>query len=99
MLKKSGFEIVEHKFLISTSSWIISAHNYLKDRGWPALVWRFFSYQNPILLALAVGMDTLRIRLGQTTSNQRVLARRPPARAERSPAPHGRKDDARATLA
>lgn len=99
VLEKNGFEIVAHEFLISTSSWIISAHNYLKDRGWPAPIWRFFSYQNPILLALAVGMDTLRIRLGQSTSNQRVLARRPPARAERSPAPHGRKDDARATLA
>jgi len=76
MLEARGFEVVRAEYLISTSSWIISHHNYLKDRGWPAWVWRFFSYQNPVLLALAVLVDTTRIRLGLDTSNQRVIARR-----------------------
>ena len=81
MLEKNGFEVVHKEFLISTSSWIISCHNALKDRGWPAPIWRFFSYKNPALLALAVLTDTIRIKLGRSTSNQRIIARR--RRAER----------------
>jgi SAM-dependent methyltransferase len=80
MLEARGFEVVRSEYLISTSSWIISHHNYFKDRGWPRFVWRFFSYQNPLLLALAVAIDTVRIRLGHETSNQRVIARRRGAR-------------------
>jgi len=76
MLEARGFEVVRRECLISTSSWIISHHNYFKDRGWPRWVWRFFSYQNPILLAVAVAIDTVRIRLGLDTSNQRVIARK-----------------------
>lgn len=76
MLDQRGFEIARSEYLISTSSWIISHHNYFKDRGWPRFVTRFFSYQNPILLGLAVVIDTLRIRLGRETSNQRVIGRK-----------------------
>jgi len=76
MLDARGFEIARREYLISTSSWIISHHNYFKDRGWPRFIVRFFSYQNPILLALAVAIDTLRIRLGRDTSNQRVIGRK-----------------------
>lgn len=77
MLETRGFEIVRHEYLISTSSWIISHHNYAKDRGWPLFAQRFFDYQNPILLGLAVIVDSLRTRLGLETSNQRVIARKP----------------------
>ena len=77
MLETKGFEIARREYLISTSSWIISHHNYAKDRGWPRWLQRFFNYQNPILLALAVVLDSSRTRLGLETSNQRVIARRP----------------------
>jgi len=40
-------------------------------------VQRFFTYQNPLLLALAVLIDTLRMRLGYETSNQRIIGRKP----------------------
>jgi hypothetical protein len=63
-------------YLISSSSWIISHHNFFKDRGWPGWFWRFFSYQNPILLGIAVVIDTLRVRFGGDTSNQRVIGRK-----------------------
>ena len=76
LLESKGFEIVRVEFLISTSSWIISHRNYFKDRGWPASWWRFFSYQNPLLLGLAIGIDSLRIRLGLETSNMRLIARK-----------------------
>lgn len=77
MLEDRGFEIVRRESLISTSSWIISHHNYLKDRGYPMCLRRFFNYQNPILLGIAVVIDTLRTRAGYETSNQRVIGRKP----------------------
>jgi 2-polyprenyl-3-methyl-5-hydroxy-6-metoxy-1,4-benzoquinol methylase len=77
MLESRGFEIERAESLISTSSWIISHHNYFKDRGYPLFIRRFFNYQNPILLGLAIVIDTLRTRLGCETSNQRVIGRKP----------------------
>jgi 2-polyprenyl-3-methyl-5-hydroxy-6-metoxy-1,4-benzoquinol methylase len=76
MLEERGFEVIRAECLISTSAWIISCHNYAKDRGWPMWVRRFFNYQNPILLGLAVVIDTLRTKLGYETSNQRVVGRK-----------------------
>ncbi|MEE3327183.1 MAG: methyltransferase domain-containing protein [Myxococcota bacterium] len=76
MLMQHDFEPLAHENLISTSAWIISFHNFFKDRGWPDFVWRFFSYQNPLLLALAISIDTVRIRAGKETSNQRLIARK-----------------------
>ena len=76
MLEDQGFEPILHESLISTSAWIISFHNFFKDRGWPGFVWRFFSYQNPLLLALAICVDTLRMKTGRKTSNQRLIVRK-----------------------
>jgi SAM-dependent methyltransferase len=77
MLEAAGFEIARSEYLISTSSWTISIHNYLIDRGWPAGLARFFHWQNPLLLGFFVVFDTLRTRLGFETSNQRMIARKP----------------------
>ena len=79
LLGSKRFEILRSEFLISTSAWIISHQNFFKDRGWPGFWWRLFSYQNPLLLALAVMVDSVRIRLGLETSNLRVIARKPGA--------------------
>ena len=75
MLEERGFEIVRSECLISTSAWIISCQNRLKDRGWPAWIHRRVHFQNPLLLGLAVTMDVVRTKLGLETSNQRVIAR------------------------
>jgi len=77
MLRERGFEIVRTDALISTSAWTISLHNFFLDRGYPDWVVRFCSYQNPVLLSMFVVLDWLRARLGQPTSNQRVVARKP----------------------
>jgi SAM-dependent methyltransferase len=77
MLEQRGFEIDRTEYLISTSAWTISLHNYFLDRGWPAWWVRFFHFQNPLLLGLFVVVDSLRARLGGETSNQRVVARKP----------------------
>ena len=77
LLRDKGFEITRSEYLISTSSWTISLHNYFLDRGYPDWFVRFFHYQNPLLLGFFVVFDSLRARLGLQTSNQRVIARRP----------------------
>lgn len=75
MLEARGFEVVLAECLISTSSWIISHQNRLRDAGWPEWLCRLVHFQNPILLGLAVVVDVVRTRLGRPTSNQRVIAR------------------------
>jgi len=89
MLREQGFEIARTEYLISTSAWTISLHNYFLDRGWPDWFVRFFHFQNPLLLSLFVALDALRARAGGATSNQRVVARKPdasrPARSEAEP--------------
>jgi SAM-dependent methyltransferase len=77
LLTERGFEIERTEYLISTSAWIISLHNWLLDHGWPDGIVRWFHYQNPILLAKFILLDWVRARLGLATSNQRVIARRP----------------------
>ncbi len=77
MLERKGFEIARTDYLISTSAWTISLHNLFLDKGYPGWFVRFFSYQNPLLLALFVALDWTRARLGGQTSNQRVVARKP----------------------
>jgi len=77
MLAGQGFRIERTDYLISTSAWTISLHNSFLVRGYPGWFVRFFSYQNPLLLALFVMVDWSRARLGYPTSNQRVVARKP----------------------
>ncbi|HVO25586.1 MAG TPA: class I SAM-dependent methyltransferase [Candidatus Margulisiibacteriota bacterium] len=77
LLEQSGFAIARSEYLISTSAWTISLHNYFLDKGYPDWFVRFFHYQNPLLLGLFVVVDTLRARLGFQTSNQRVIAQKP----------------------
>jgi 2-polyprenyl-3-methyl-5-hydroxy-6-metoxy-1,4-benzoquinol methylase len=77
MLRERGFEIARVESLISTSAWTISLHNWFLDRGWPDWFVRFFHFQNPLLLAAFVVLDTLRARSGGATSNQRIVARKP----------------------
>lgn len=76
MLERCGFAIERTESLISTSAWIISLHNFFLDRGYPRWFVDRFHYQNPVLLAVFVLLDSLRARLGYETSNQRVVARR-----------------------
>jgi SAM-dependent methyltransferase len=77
MLEDAGFVIDRSEQLISTSAWTISFGNYFLDRGYPGWFARFWNFKNPLLLGVFVTLDTLRVRLGGQTSNQRVIARKP----------------------
>jgi 2-polyprenyl-3-methyl-5-hydroxy-6-metoxy-1,4-benzoquinol methylase len=76
LLTEAGFTMVRTDSLISTSSWILSLHNVLVDRGWPRWIVDRFHFQNPVLIAPFAAIDLLRMWLGFDTSDQRVIARR-----------------------
>jgi SAM-dependent methyltransferase len=77
LLEERGFEIERCEYLISTSAWTISLHNYFLERGYPDSFVRFFHFKNPLLLGIFVVLDSLRSMFGRETSNQRIVARRP----------------------
>jgi len=77
LLAESGFCVVSTDSLVNTSSWILSLHNFLVDRGYPDWLVRFFHFQNPLLLPPFVLIDLLGMCLGFGTSDQRVIARNP----------------------
>jgi SAM-dependent methyltransferase len=76
LLGDAGFTIIRTDFLLSTSSWILSLHNLLLDRGWPQWLVRCFHFQNPVLLPPFAAIDLVRMLLGFDTSDQRVIARK-----------------------
>jgi SAM-dependent methyltransferase len=76
LLDDAGFAFLRADPLISTSSWILSLHNLLLDRGWPDPLVRLFHFQNPALLPPFALIDLMRMRLGLDTSDQRVIARK-----------------------
>jgi 2-polyprenyl-3-methyl-5-hydroxy-6-metoxy-1,4-benzoquinol methylase len=77
MLADAGFEIASTEYLISTSAWTVSVHNYLLDKQLPDWLVGFFHYRNPLLLGAFITLDKVRTALGAQTSNQRVIARKP----------------------
>ena len=78
MLARAGFEIVRSEYLISTSSWTISLHNFLLDRGWPATDRALLPLSESRCCSGSSSLfDSLRARLGLETSNQRVIASKP----------------------
>lgn len=76
MLARVGFERVLSQPLISTSFWINSLYNRALVRGAGPRRLNFLHYQNPLLLALFVLLDKLKMLGGGRTSNQRLVARR-----------------------
>lgn len=75
LLEQEGFEVLECRPLISTSFWINSLYNRALVGGAGPRTLGWLHYQNPLLLALFLMLDKLRILFGARTSNQRVVAR------------------------
>ena len=76
LLEDAGFAVERTEYLLSTSSWILSLHHLLLDRGWPERLVRFFHFQNTLLLPLVAWVDLARLAFGLETSDQRVIARK-----------------------
>jgi 2-polyprenyl-3-methyl-5-hydroxy-6-metoxy-1,4-benzoquinol methylase len=76
LLRESGFTVVGTERLLSTSSWILSLHHWLVERGAPQRLVGAFHYQNPLLLPFVASLDVAGLALGLRTSDQRMLARK-----------------------
>ncbi|MHC4892158.1 MAG: class I SAM-dependent methyltransferase [Planctomycetota bacterium] len=76
LLVEEGFQVQAKRPLISTSFWINSLYNRALVAGAGPRTLAFLDYQNPLLLALFIMLDTARMAFGARTSNQRVIARR-----------------------
>jgi 2-polyprenyl-3-methyl-5-hydroxy-6-metoxy-1,4-benzoquinol methylase len=73
-LREFGLEVVDTKDLAAPIIWVTSVHNELKARG--NGLHRFFRDSNLAALALATIADTIAPRLGYSTSNQQMVARK-----------------------
>jgi len=73
-LAKFGLEVVETKDLAAPIIWVTSLHNELKVRG--SRMHRLFRDSNLAALAVATIADAVAPRLGYSTSNQQMIARK-----------------------
>jgi len=78
LMNRAGLDVLEVKYLVSPAFWIQSVHHFLLDHNHCSMA-ALFTLRNPVLLALAVAVDVVRIALGKPTSNIRVVARKPQA--------------------
>ena len=74
LLSEHGLEVVHIKQLVAPLVWVGSCHNALKmrDSRWRAV----FRDRNLLALAAFTALDTAASRLGASTSNMQVIARR-----------------------
>ncbi len=73
----SGLEIMEFNYLPAHSFWIYSLHHIVLDRfGSPGLAKFFDPFRNIPLLAFFTGWDILRAKLGFSTSNIQMIAKK-----------------------
>jgi SAM-dependent methyltransferase len=77
LLERCGFTEIVVNSKLSPAFWIHSLHNMLFDKEFPDWVVSFFSWKNPVLLAIFSLIDLFAILLGRNTSNMRIVARKP----------------------
>lgn len=75
LLLQNGFEIVEHKWLISPNHWAQSIHHWLIDRGVSERIAGIMDCRHIPVLAFFIGID-LMMRIFGGSSNMRIVARK-----------------------
>jgi len=68
-----GFKITAVKFRHSPYSWVLSIHHFLKDHGFPALVYNRFSLHSPVSMMCGSVIDAAQQLFSGTTSNMEVI--------------------------
>ena len=66
LLDQTGYRVIMQKKLVAPINWIFSFHAWFKSDS--------FTDSNPVCLACFSLLDFLAIRLGLTTSNQKIIA-------------------------
>ncbi len=77
LLMRCGFSIVQAEYTVAPTAWILSLHNFFRSKKYPDGFVRSFNAGNVFLLACFVILDYVLVMLGCSTSNQRVIARKP----------------------
>lgn len=75
LLNRSGFSIVDMRWLLSPNFWVQSVHHWLVDHGASEAIARFVDCRNVFLMCCFSGVDVLQSLFGHT-SNMRVVARK-----------------------
>jgi SAM-dependent methyltransferase len=75
LLKEEGFDIVSVASILSPVFWVTSIHNMCKERFSKSTA-HFFSYKNPLLLAMATLIDIAQIVFFSRSSNMQIVARK-----------------------
>jgi len=75
LLKEEGFDIVSVASILSPVFWVTSLHNICKERFSKSTA-HFFSYKNPLLLAMATLIDMVQIVFFSRSSNMQIVARK-----------------------
>lgn len=78
LVERVGFQAVSRRDLVAPMIWCYSLRAWAQTRQ-PDRPWldRMFSPENPAALAVFTALDLVAVRLGRTTSNQKLNARRP----------------------
>jgi 2-polyprenyl-3-methyl-5-hydroxy-6-metoxy-1,4-benzoquinol methylase len=74
-LEDCGYEVLALQTLPAAVVWAWSLNHTLQEWGAPAAVQKFFSMNNPLVLAALLGLELIPGRLG-LSANMRVIARR-----------------------
>ena len=77
LLRRSGFEVVETKALLSPTFWLQSVHHWLLDRPRLRRLAPFFDITHIAPLCLTTGLDLFQLGLTGKTSNFRIVAMKP----------------------
>jgi hypothetical protein len=78
LLERNGFEVAEVGHILSPNFWLQSVHHWMSERG-SVLRWMapFFDVKHVLPLCAASAFDLLQLKLCGTTSNFRMIGRKP----------------------
>ena len=77
--RAAGLEVEEVRYMLSPCFWIQAVHHLLKDRGWPPWIYERVNHLNLPVMCAATLVDLLQVLLRRTTSNMRLVLRKPGA--------------------
>jgi SAM-dependent methyltransferase len=75
--RRSGLVVDQVRYMLSPCFWAQAVHHALKDRGWPRWIYRRFSHFSPPVMCAAALIDVLQLFTRRTTSNMRLMFRKP----------------------
>jgi 2-polyprenyl-3-methyl-5-hydroxy-6-metoxy-1,4-benzoquinol methylase len=70
-------ETLTHK--IQPAAWIVTFENFLKDKQYPTILYKFFYRENPILLSFFLLIDLISLTFSGKTQDMKIVAIKKPS--------------------